>query len=77
MALCGAPVETPDHAEYMTNFALAIIKAIANINDPSTQQPIRIRVGKSTINYYIIYNFSYNIYRRYSQWNSSSRRGWF
>lgn len=45
MALCGAPVETPDHAEYMTDFAFAIIKAIANINDPSTQQPIRIRVG--------------------------------
>ena len=74
MALCGAPAETPDHAEYMTNFAFAIIKAIANINDPSTQEPVRIRVGKSAI-YYI--QFSYNIYCRYSQWNSGSRCGWF
>lgn len=46
MALAGAPVTTPHHAEYMTDFAFSIIEAIGKINDPSTQEPLQIRVGK-------------------------------
>ena len=45
MALSGAPIETPHHAEYMTDFAFSIIEAIAKIHDPSTQEPLQIRVG--------------------------------
>jgi hypothetical protein len=45
MALAGAPVTTPHHAEYMTDFAFSIIDAISKIHDPSTQQPLQIRVG--------------------------------
>ena len=47
MALAGAPVTTPHHAEYMTDFAFSIIEAIGKINDPSTHESLKIRVGKS------------------------------
>jgi len=46
MAICGAPVYTVHHAEYITDFAIAIIKATSKINDPSINKSLRIRVGK-------------------------------
>lgn len=48
MVLCGAPVCTARHAEYTTNFGLAIIEAITKINDPSTGHSLKVRVGKSS-----------------------------
>ncbi len=48
MAICGAPVYTVHHAEYITDFAIAIIKATSNINDPSTDKSLKIRVGKES-----------------------------
>ncbi len=45
MVLCGAPVYTVHHAEYITDFAMAIIKATYKINDPSTGESLKIRIG--------------------------------
>ena len=47
MVICGAPVYTVHHAEYITDFAIAIIKAASKINDPSTNKSLKIRVGKA------------------------------
>ena len=46
MVISGAPVQTDHHAEYITDFAFSIIEAISKINDPSTAQSLKIRVGK-------------------------------
>ena len=46
MVLAGAPVSTPHHAEYITNFGFSIIDAMTKINDPSTGEHLKIRVGK-------------------------------
>ena len=45
MVISGAPVQTDHHAEYITDFAFSIIDAISKINDPSTSQSLKIRVG--------------------------------
>lgn len=45
MVICGAPVCTPHHAEYLTDFAFSIIKATSKIEDPSTGKNLKIRVG--------------------------------
>ena len=45
MVISGAPIETPHHAEYITDFAFSILKATSKINDPSTNKPLRIRIG--------------------------------
>ena len=46
MVICGAPEITPNHAEYVTNFAFSIIEATSKINDPSTSKSLKIRVGE-------------------------------
>ena len=46
MVICGAPEITPNHAEYITNFAFSIIEATSKINDPSTSKSLEIRVGE-------------------------------
>ena len=46
MVICGAPELTPNHAEYVTDFAFSIIEATSKINDPSTNKSLKIRVGK-------------------------------
>lgn len=46
MVISGAPVYTPDHAEYITNFAFSIVEATSKINDPSTNKSLKIRVGQ-------------------------------
>ena len=48
MVISGAPITTPDHAEYITEFAFSIIEATGRIIDPSTSKPLRIRVGMHT-----------------------------
>ena len=45
MVISGAPISTPHHAEYITDFAFSSIEATSKINDPSTQNSLRIRVG--------------------------------
>ncbi len=45
MVICGAPEAQPRHAQHITDFAYSIIKATSKINDPSTNQPLKIRVG--------------------------------
>jgi len=45
MVISGAPISTPHHAEYITDFAFSSIEATSKINDPSTQKSLRIRVG--------------------------------
>ena len=45
MVISGAPINTPHHAEYITDFAFSSIAATSKINDPSTKKPLRIRVG--------------------------------
>ena len=45
MVICGAPELTPNHAEYVTDFAFSIIEATSKINDPSTNKSLMIRVG--------------------------------
>ena len=47
MVICGAPDAQPRHAEHITDFALSIINATSKINDPSTNQSLKIRVGES------------------------------
>ena len=47
MVLSGAPIYTPHHAEYITDFALSAIEATSKINDPSTNNSLKIRVGRS------------------------------
>lgn len=39
-------MDTSHHVEDITNFAFNIVKATAKINDPSTNNPLSIRVGK-------------------------------
>ena len=46
MVICGAPELTPNHAEYVTDFAFSIIEATSKINDPSTKESLKIRVGE-------------------------------
>ena len=46
MVICGAPELTPNHAEYVTDFAFSIIEATSKINDPSTNKSLLIRVGR-------------------------------
>ena len=46
MVLAGAPVSTPHHAEYITDFGFSIIDAMTKINDPSSGEHLKIRVGK-------------------------------
>ena len=46
MAVCGAPIQTEHHAEYMTDFACSAINVASKINDPSTNQTITIRIGE-------------------------------
>ena len=43
--ICGAPVSTLYHAEYITAFALDVVRVISKIKDPSTDLSLRIRVG--------------------------------
>ena len=50
MAISGAPVYTVHHADYMTEFAFSIIDATSKINDPSTNNSLKIRVGKGRHN---------------------------
>lgn len=45
MVISGAPVPTDHHVEFITDFAFSIIEAISKINDPSTSQSLKIRVG--------------------------------
>lgn len=45
MVLSGAPVEIPNHAELITEYGFSIIKAIGKVLDPSTRDPLSIRVG--------------------------------
>ena len=45
MVISGAPIYTPHHAKYITDFAFSSIAATSKINDPSTKKPLRIRVG--------------------------------
>ena len=45
MVLCGAPVEIPNHAELVTDYGFSIIDAVGKVFDPSTQDPLSIRVG--------------------------------
>ena len=49
MVICGAPVSTIYHAEYITAFGLDVIQATSKINDPSTGQSLRIRVGMLSV----------------------------
>ena len=46
MVICGAPEAQPRHAELITDFAQSIIDATSKINDPSTNQSLKIRVGE-------------------------------
>ena len=46
MVICGAPEAHPRHAELITDFAQSIIDATSKINDPSTNQSLKIRVGE-------------------------------
>lgn len=46
MVICGAPEVQLNHAIFITDFAFSIIEATSKINDPSTNQSLRIRVGK-------------------------------
>ena len=71
MVLAGAPVSTPHHAEYITNFGFSIIDAMTKINDPSTGEHLKIRVGKWIFALLIIYKWW--VWFRYSQWDSGSR----
>ena len=48
MVISGAPVYTLHHAEYITDFAISAIEATSKINDPSTNESLKIRVGRST-----------------------------
>ncbi len=45
MVLSGAPVEIPNHAELITDYGFSIIDAVGKVRDPSTQDPLSIRVG--------------------------------
>lgn len=43
--MSGAPEKKENHAEKVCDMALDMIEAIMELNDPSTGQHLRIRVG--------------------------------
>lgn len=45
MAATGLLHETPSHASDLVAFGVGMIRAAACVRDPSTGQPLRIRVG--------------------------------
>ena len=47
MAVAGAPTPSEYHALNMCNMALDMLLAMSNLKDPSSQDSMRIRVGKS------------------------------
>lgn len=52
MVISGAPIYTPHHAKYITDFAFSSIAATSKIHDPSTKKPLRIRVGMHCSQFY-------------------------
>ena len=46
MVVGGAPVKTKLHAVRIVEMAFAMVKSIVQLSDPSTGDPISIRVGK-------------------------------
>ena len=77
MVICGAPDVRPNHAVFITDFAFSIIEATSKINDPSTNQPLRIRVGKYmySTNYSRVHavELSFCLVCRDPQWYSGGR----
>ena len=54
MILCGAPVEIPNHAELIVDYGFSIIDAIGKVLDPSTQDPMSIRVGRCGLGVWLL-----------------------